>query len=94
VGSLVSALFLWLGYLWIAVDWRKQGWHDKIAATLVVRAIDESDERAEPGAAVHPPPAPRPAAQDSADAQTFIPPPLPAAFGPIEDRNEGASAAP
>jgi uncharacterized RDD family membrane protein YckC len=37
VGSLVSGLFLWLGYLWIAVDGRKQGWHDKIAATLVVR---------------------------------------------------------
>lgn len=94
VGSLVSALFLWLGYLWVAVDWRKQGWHDKIAATLVVRAVDESDERAAPGDAVHPPPARQPAVQDSADAQAFIPPPLPAAPGPIDDRHEGASAAP
>jgi uncharacterized RDD family membrane protein YckC len=33
---LVSALPLYLGFLWIAVDRRKQGWHDKIARTLVI----------------------------------------------------------
>lgn len=32
----VSALPLYLGFLWIALDRRKQGWHDKIAGTLVV----------------------------------------------------------
>jgi uncharacterized RDD family membrane protein YckC len=37
VGYLISSLFFWLGFLWIAFDGRKQGWHDKIAATLVVR---------------------------------------------------------
>ncbi|HOK06359.1 MAG TPA: RDD family protein [Syntrophales bacterium] len=37
VGYLVSALFLFLGYLWVAFDGRKQGWHDKIAGTYVVR---------------------------------------------------------
>jgi uncharacterized RDD family membrane protein YckC len=37
VGYLISGLFFWLGFLWIAFDGRKQGWHDKIAATLVVR---------------------------------------------------------
>ncbi|HKF94921.1 MAG TPA: RDD family protein, partial [Gammaproteobacteria bacterium] len=28
---------LGLGFLWIAFDKRKQGWHDKLAATVVVR---------------------------------------------------------
>lgn len=32
----VSLLPLYLGFLWIAVDRRKQGWHDKIAGTVVV----------------------------------------------------------
>ena len=36
----VSALPLYLGFLWIAVDRRKQGWHDKIARTVVVHAED------------------------------------------------------
>ena len=31
----VSALPLYLGFLWIALDRRKQGWHDKIARTIV-----------------------------------------------------------
>jgi uncharacterized RDD family membrane protein YckC len=38
VGYLVSALPLGLGYLWVLWDRRKQGWHDKMAGTLVVRA--------------------------------------------------------
>jgi uncharacterized RDD family membrane protein YckC len=33
---LVSALPLFLGFIWIALDRRKQGWHDKIAGTAVV----------------------------------------------------------
>jgi len=37
VGSLISGLFACLGFIWIAIDHRKQGWHDKIAATLVIR---------------------------------------------------------
>ena len=37
-GSLISSLVLCLGFLWIAFDRKKQGWHDKIAATLVVHA--------------------------------------------------------
>ena len=32
----VSLLALCLGFLWIAWDARKQGWHDKIAGTLVI----------------------------------------------------------
>lgn len=33
----VSMLPLFLGFLWIAIDARKQGWHDKLAGTVVVR---------------------------------------------------------
>jgi uncharacterized RDD family membrane protein YckC len=32
-----SALVLFLGFLWIAWDREKQGWHDQIAGTLVIR---------------------------------------------------------
>lgn len=37
VGKFLSGLLLGLGYLWVAWDERKQGWHDKIAGTTVVR---------------------------------------------------------
>lgn len=33
----LSGLPLFLGFLWVAWDKRKQGWHDKLAGTLVVR---------------------------------------------------------
>ena len=39
-GYLVSSLPLFLGFAWIAIDRRKQGWHDKIAGTLVVNDDD------------------------------------------------------
>jgi uncharacterized RDD family membrane protein YckC len=32
-----STLPLFIGYLWVAWDKKKQGWHDKIARTVVVR---------------------------------------------------------
>lgn len=35
---LVSILPLCLGFLWVAVDKKKQGWHDKIAKTVVVKS--------------------------------------------------------
>jgi len=37
LGYLVDWLALGIGLLWVGVDARKQGWHDKIAGTLVVR---------------------------------------------------------
>ena len=37
-GKLVSAIVFFLGFLWIAWDRQKQGWHDKIAITYVVKA--------------------------------------------------------
>lgn len=33
----VSLLPLGLGFLWVAFDARKQGWHDKLAGTVVLR---------------------------------------------------------
>ena len=36
LGYFVSILTLGIGFLWIAIDRRKQGLHDKIANTLVV----------------------------------------------------------
>jgi uncharacterized RDD family membrane protein YckC len=36
VGYLISKIFLYLGFVWIAFDRKKQGWHDKIAGTVVV----------------------------------------------------------
>jgi uncharacterized RDD family membrane protein YckC len=37
VAYFVSMIPLCLGYLWVAFDGRKQGWHDKLAGTVVVR---------------------------------------------------------
>ena len=34
----VSIIPLCLGLLWVAFDTRKQGWHDKLAGTVVIRA--------------------------------------------------------
>jgi uncharacterized RDD family membrane protein YckC len=36
----VSAAALYLGFFWIAIDRRKQGWHDKIAGTVVIEEFD------------------------------------------------------
>lgn len=43
VGYIVSMLFLYLGFFWIGLDRRKRGWHDYIAATIVVR-LDSSPD--------------------------------------------------
>ena len=37
VGQWVSAILCYLGFIWAAVDANRQGWHDKIAKTLVIR---------------------------------------------------------
>ncbi len=37
IGYFVSLIPLGLGFLWVAFDSRKQGWHDKIAGTVVVK---------------------------------------------------------
>ncbi|KQC14550.1 MAG: hypothetical protein APR56_03520 [Methanosaeta sp. SDB] len=38
IGMIISAAVILLGYVWILIDKKKQGWHDKIAGTYVVNA--------------------------------------------------------
>lgn len=44
VGYLISSAIFCLGYIWIGFDSKKQGWHDKIAGTIVIvrENIDQS----------------------------------------------------
>ena len=37
VGYIISGTVFYLGFVWIAFDGRKRGWHDKIAGTVVIR---------------------------------------------------------
>lgn len=37
LGYFVSAIPLFLGLIWVGLDPKKQGWHDKMAGTVVVR---------------------------------------------------------
>jgi len=39
VGFVISGVALDIGFIWAAFDARKQGWHDKIASTFVVRKV-------------------------------------------------------
>jgi len=39
VGYILSAIPLCLGYLWMLWDSRRQTWHDKMAATVVVKLV-------------------------------------------------------
>ena len=38
IGFILSCIALFIGVIWVAFDPNKQGWHDKIANTYVVRA--------------------------------------------------------
>jgi uncharacterized RDD family membrane protein YckC len=38
-GYYVSMLVIFLGFLWVAFDARKQGWHDKMSGTVVVKKV-------------------------------------------------------
>ena len=37
VGYIVASAVICIGLIWVAFDSRKQGWHDKIAGTVVLR---------------------------------------------------------
>jgi uncharacterized RDD family membrane protein YckC len=37
IGKAISGLILSLGYLWILLDNNKQGWHDKLVDTVVIK---------------------------------------------------------
>lgn len=55
LGYFLSSFPLCLGLIWVAIDGRKQGWHDKIAGTVVVRerrgtdAVHFDDSDPQPG---------------------------------------------
>jgi len=38
-----AALVFMIGVIWVAFDKRKQGWHDKLARTVVIRKINNQD---------------------------------------------------
>lgn len=42
VGYIINTICLNLGFIWVAFDGRKQGWHDKLAGTVVIRAEYEA----------------------------------------------------
>jgi len=37
----ISMLPLFMGIIWVGIDQRKQGWHDKLAGTVVIRDKSE-----------------------------------------------------
>jgi uncharacterized RDD family membrane protein YckC len=37
LGYYISAVFMCMGFIWVGFDQRKQGWHDKLAHSVVVR---------------------------------------------------------
>jgi len=41
LGYLPAILVLFVGLLWVAFDRRKQGWHDKLAGSVVVRTASK-----------------------------------------------------
>ncbi|MBU2885584.1 RDD family protein [Gilvimarinus agarilyticus] len=45
LGYYVSLIPLGLGFIWIAFDSKKQGWHDKLARTLVIQAASQTPSR-------------------------------------------------
>ncbi len=44
LGYYVSTIPLLIGLIWVAFDSKKQGWHDKLAGTVVVRARSRGSE--------------------------------------------------
>ncbi|TMC62373.1 MAG: RDD family protein [Chloroflexota bacterium] len=39
VGLFISFIVIFIGVIWVAFDPNKQGWHDKIAGTYVVKTV-------------------------------------------------------
>ena len=44
LGYFVSTIPFCLGLIWVGIDKRKQGWHDKLAGTVVVRPKNRGTE--------------------------------------------------
>jgi uncharacterized RDD family membrane protein YckC len=43
IGYYVATIPLGIGLIWVALDERKQGWHDKMANTVVLRVTKQAD---------------------------------------------------
>ncbi|RXJ71828.1 RDD family protein [Veronia nyctiphanis] len=43
LGYIIASVPFGLGLFWIAIDQRKQGWHDKLAGTLVIYSNKNKD---------------------------------------------------
>ncbi len=41
IAKFISGIFFYLGFFWVGWDRRKQGWHDHMAGTFVVRVQRE-----------------------------------------------------
>ncbi len=41
IGYMISSIVLFVGFIWVLFDSKKQGWHDKIAKTYVVKTGDK-----------------------------------------------------
>jgi uncharacterized RDD family membrane protein YckC len=41
LGYVVSGLIFSLGFIWVAFDGKRQGWHDKLAGTYVIEEDDD-----------------------------------------------------
>lgn len=54
VGYLISKIFLYLGFIWVAFSRRKRGWHDMIAGTCVIRTERSAQAVRLSGKAHHP----------------------------------------
>ncbi|MFW0776517.1 MAG: RDD family protein [Rickettsiales bacterium] len=48
MGYVVSAIPLGLGFFWMGLDKRKQGWHDKLANTVVIVVSRQTKQEATP----------------------------------------------
>lgn len=65
IGTLIAAAPLMLGMLWIAFDKKRQGWHDKIAGTVVVKV--KHWRLSPPGVSEYPPAVLAAQAQETAE---------------------------
>jgi len=55
LGYYVSTIPLGLGLLWVGIDPKKQGWHDKLAGTVVIRRKNRNEPVRFASAATEPP---------------------------------------
>jgi uncharacterized RDD family membrane protein YckC len=44
LGYFMSMFVIFIGYIWVGFDPKKQGWHDHIAGTVVIRKRDRRPE--------------------------------------------------